>query len=334
MSALRPSNLPKLAVCPCFEGRAEAGPDAARGILLDRAFRAELSGAEERLALRERLTADDNAAVAWAVGEVRRLAGSGPLLVREEDCRIPVMGMRGTADAIAPEAGITFDLKSGERYGWTEQMAAYALGMMELRFTSSWTCIVLHCDERETETLHFTYEEATGLVAAVIAQVRDPDRKAVPCRYCVWCAKSDTCLERQSAASGALAAGHEGFDFGAVAADPIRLGRFLSACSVLDGFREQAREAATAILMAGGEVPGWQLEEVPDGGHIDPETLGHHIGALGFGPVLSACGPMPAGAFRRLWEQRMPRDRPFPETAITRARPSFRLRSTTQAINP
>ena len=44
MSALRPSNLPKLAVCPCYESNPVAGPAAERGTLLDSAFRAELLG--------------------------------------------------------------------------------------------------------------------------------------------------------------------------------------------------------------------------------------------------------------------------------------------------
>ena len=49
MSALRPSNLPKLAVCPCYESNPVAGPAAERGTLLDSAFRAELLGLDERV---------------------------------------------------------------------------------------------------------------------------------------------------------------------------------------------------------------------------------------------------------------------------------------------
>lgn len=329
MSALRPSNLPKLAVCPCFEGRAEGGADARRGILLDRAFRAELLGSEDRLALREQLTGDENAAVAWAAGEVRRLAGSSPLLVREDDCRITMLGLQGTADAIAPDAMLLFDLKSGLRYPCTEQMAAYALGMMEACFTGSWTCHVLHCDRRETETLGFTYEEAHRMVTGVIDAVRNPGRQPVPCLYCMWCAHEETCTARLQTASEAMASMDPGFDFAAVAADPARLGRFLSACTVLGEFREKAAEAATMILRSGGEVPGWEIEEVPGAETVGAGTVGHHIGALGFGPVLAACGDMPAASFRRLWEDRMPSGRPFPEDAVRRAEPTFRLRRTT-----
>ena len=48
--SLRPSNLPKLAVCPCYESSPVAGPAAARGTLLDEAFLAP--GEDGKAALR------------------------------------------------------------------------------------------------------------------------------------------------------------------------------------------------------------------------------------------------------------------------------------------
>ena len=41
---LRPSNLPKLAICACFEPNAEAGPAAERGTKLDGVFRRRAQG--------------------------------------------------------------------------------------------------------------------------------------------------------------------------------------------------------------------------------------------------------------------------------------------------
>ena len=158
MSALRPSNLPKLAVCPCYESNPVAGPAAGRGTLLDTAFRAELLGDEDRNAIAGKLTADENAAVGWAVAMVRAMAGGEQVLAAEDDCRVAMAGMRGTADAIVPERGILFDLKTGARRNYREQMAAYALGMMEARFATEWTCHLLFCDLREVETHRFTYD--------------------------------------------------------------------------------------------------------------------------------------------------------------------------------
>ena len=70
MSALRPSNLPKLALCPCYESNPVAGPAAERGTLLDTAFRVELLGLEERFIIANKLTADEIAAVSWSVSMV------------------------------------------------------------------------------------------------------------------------------------------------------------------------------------------------------------------------------------------------------------------------
>ena len=74
-SALRPSNLPKLAVCPCYESNPVAGPAAERGTLLDSAFRAKLLGLDECEFLSGKLSADENSAVAWAVSMIRANAG-------------------------------------------------------------------------------------------------------------------------------------------------------------------------------------------------------------------------------------------------------------------
>ena len=139
MSALRPSNLPKLAVCPCYESNPVAGPAAERGTLLDTAFRAELLGLEERLVIANKLTADEIAAVAWSVSMVRAISGRERVLAREDDCRVKMLNLTGTADAIVPSRLTHFDLKSGARGNYREQMAAYALGLMGAHFAGEWT---------------------------------------------------------------------------------------------------------------------------------------------------------------------------------------------------
>ena len=115
MSALRPSNLPKLAVCPCYESNPVVGPAAERGTLLDTAFRAELLGLEERLVIANKLTADEIAAVAWSVSMVRAISGRERVLAREDDCRVKMLNLTGTADAIVPAKFSHFDLKTGAR---------------------------------------------------------------------------------------------------------------------------------------------------------------------------------------------------------------------------
>ena len=259
MSGLRPSNLPKLAVCPCYESNPVAGPAAERGTLLDTAFRAELLGLEERLVLTNKLTADEIAAVAWSVSMVRAISGRERVLAREDDCRVKMLNLTGTADAIVPSRLTHFDLKTGARRNYREQMAAYALGLMGAHFAGEWTAHLLFCDQREIETIKFTYEEAHDIVDQVVKSFNDPGKQPNPCEYCGWCAKADTCPARLTMVGETLTVTEPGFDFDAVLADPEKLGNFLAACAVVEDFRDRAKKIATERIKTGGDVPGWKL---------------------------------------------------------------------------
>ena len=325
-SALRPSNLPKLAVCPCYESNPVAGPAAERGTLLDSAFRAELLGSPEQITLRDKLTAEEIAAVSWSVSMVRVMAGRERVLAREDDCRVKMLGLTGTADAVVPTRLTHFDLKTGMRRNYREQMAAYALGLMESQFASEWTAHLLFCDQREIETHKFTYDEAREIVDQVVRAFHDPAKKPSPCEYCGWCAKAETCPARLALVAETLPVADPGFDFDAVLSDPQKLGRFLAACAVVEDFRERAKQIATERIRTGGEVPGWKLVTRKGSEFVDCETVGHHIGEMGFGPVLAAYGNLSATKFRDLWSQRMPGEAPFPEESVKHAAPSTYLK--------
>ncbi len=330
MSALRPSNLPKLAQCPCYEGNPVAGPAAERGSLLDAAFRAELLGAGDLNALRTRMTPDEDSAVRWAVSIVRAMAGRERVLAREDDCRLEVLGLTGTADAIVPARLLHFDLKTGLRRNYREQMAAYALGLMDAHFAAEWTAHLLFCDLREVETIRFSYDEAQAVVDRVVRAFNDPAKQPAPCDYCGWCAKAETCPARRALAAEALSAATDpGFDFEAVVADPEQLGRFLAACAVVEDFRDRAKKVAVERLKTGGEVPGWRLVTRKGATFVDCGTVGHHIQQIGFGPVLEAYGNLSANKFRQLWEERIGSSHPFPEEAVKHVAPVTYLKQTT-----
>ena len=328
MSALRPSNLPKLAVCPCYESNPVAGPAAERGTLLDTAFRAELLQTGDRRQISDKLTGDENAAVSWAVSMVRAMAGRERVLAREDDCRVAMLNLNGTADAIIPTRLMHFDLKTGVRRNYREQMAAYALGFMQAQFASSWSAHLLFCDLREIETFRFTYEEAHAVVHGVVQAFNDPAKQPNPCEYCGWCAKADTCPARRALVAETLPAADPGFDFDAVVGDPEQLGRFLAACAVVEDFRERAKKVAIERLKTGGEVPGWRMVTRKGTEFVNCETVGHYIQQLGFGPVLTAYGNLTANKFRRIWEERMGSNKPFPEEAVKHAAPSTYLKQT------
>jgi len=332
-SALRPSNLPKLAVCPCYESNPVAGPAAERGTLLDSAFRAKLLGLDECEFLSGKLSADENAAVGWSVSMVLAMAGRERVLAREDDCRVKMLGLTGTADAVVPTRLAHFDLKTGMRRNYREQMAAYALGFMESQFASEWTAHLLFCDQREIETHRFTYDEAQEIVDQVIRGFNDPDKEPHPCEYCGWCAKAESCTARRAIVAETLPVADPGFDFDAVLADPKMLGRFLACCAVVEDFRDRAKQIATERLKTGGEVPGWKMVTRKGADFVDCATVGHHIGEMGFGPVLAAYGNLSATKFRDLWSQRMPGGPPFPEESVKHAAPSTYLKQTKPKAN-
>ncbi len=328
--SLRPSNLPKLAVCACYVSNPDAGPAAARGSALDTLFRARMQGDLNQVEMFYQPKPDDLAAVEWAVNTLRVLAADSSVLTREEDCRVLIPGFEnpGTADALILDKFAHADLKTGAMRNYREQMAAYALGLMEAHFASEWTAYLLFCDQRELVTLRFTYEQAKATVEKVIAAYYNVEKQPAPCEYCGWCAKAETCEARLALANEALTVAAPGFDFSAVLADNEKLGLFLTGCSVVEDFREKAEETAKERLQAGADVPGWKLSTRRGPEFVDNITIGHHIGELGFGSVLAAYGNLSAKKFRELWEQKIPKDKPFPEEAVKHGKASLSLRQT------
>ena len=196
--SLRPSNLPKLAVCACYVSNPDAGPAAARGSALDGLFRARMQGCPDQAEMFYQPSADDLAAVEWAVNTLRALVADSVVLTREDDCRVVIPGFEnpGTADALILDKLSHADLKTGAMRNYREQMAAYALGLMEAHFASEWTAHLLFCDQRELVTIRFTYREVKATVEKVIAAYYNPAKQPTPCEYCGWCAKAETCAGR------------------------------------------------------------------------------------------------------------------------------------------
>lgn len=328
--SLRPSNLPKLAECACYTPDPKPGPAAERGSALDSLFRRRMAGMPDQAEMFYQPTEADLDAVEWAVVTVKALAGGNEVITREQDCRVAIPGFEngGTADALIPDKLAHADLKTGQKRNYREQMAAYALGLMEQHFASEWTAHLLFCDQKEVVTHRFTFEEARKIVGDVVAKFRDPAKRPTPCDYCGWCAKEQTCEVRLAIAESAVATGVPGFDFTAVLADNGKLGRFLAACAVLDDFRKQAETVAKERLQAGAEILGWKLVTRRGPEFVDHVTVGHHIQALGFGVVLAAYGNLGAKKFREIWEQKMPREKAFPEELVKHGKATLSLRQT------
>jgi len=295
---MRPSSLPKLALCGQYQSApGEAGPAAQRGTMLDQVFRNAWATGE----CPRDLSDEDAQAVMWALNALIRCRTSerDQIQTNEDATRIkyiPLLPNGGTADAVCLGGRWLADLKSGQVYDYKAQMAAYALGLMVQEMEQEWTAHLLFCDQQRVVTHRFTFAEARDIVASIVANVGTPP---VLNDYCGWCAHSLTCSARVAASESALAVQPE--SFATVLADPARLGEFLTRCKTFDDFREAAETEARRLLGEGVEVPGWRLQKPRVTEFVDADVLIGNLANLDPVELLRAHGSMSAAKARKLW---------------------------------
>jgi CRISPR/Cas system-associated exonuclease Cas4 (RecB family) len=303
--SLRPSSLPKIAVCACYEGDPTGSKYSDRGTAIDVVFRAMLSGDPVGL---ETISPDDLSAAQWAVDTARILAGDDELEAREEHLRIEALGLNGTADLLCAGGRWSADLKSGEKRNYREQQAAYALGFMIAHFEDEWTVYLFYCDQREVDRLHFSRDEAEEIVRKMIARGTDPQRTPTPNEYCGWCANRFRCLPRLEMASPLVSVcdtenPEEAFE--AILADNDRLGAFLKATKVVSELNDKAREVARDRLVegkaAGVKIPGVSLVTKRGGQILAAEHLMPVIEQLGVDDILAELGSLSRAKAEKLF---------------------------------
>ena len=252
---IRPSQLPKLALCGQFESAPGTSDAAARGTRIDEIFRVMWETGE----IPPNTDWEECKVAHWAVGALLRLGNNHTTKTNEKNCKVWIrkLARYGTMDAVNREAQWHADLKTGQIHDYQAQMAAYALGCMQSTGTEAWTAYLLFADQQEIVTHEFTLANAEIIVERALRNVgTDPE----PNDYCQWCAKALTCPPRLRAQKAAIETIESG-SFTAVLADPARLGLFLSRAKVFDEFREAAKDRAREYLEAGEDVPGWRLQK-------------------------------------------------------------------------
>jgi len=303
---IRHSSLPKLALCGQYEGSPGTSPAAERGTKLDAAFRhAWTHGEFPNWDLPE----EDAEAVRWTINQCMLLGGvTDGLVTRDEACRVQTAGLEhtGTVDGVAARANWSMDLKSGQIYDYQGQMAAYALGLMQMRFEQTWTTHLLFCDQRKLVSHSWTYKSASELVRGILANVGTGPREN---DYCGWCAKSLTCPARVASKDAALvtvtglAPTVQDEGFLALLNDPVQLGKFLTACSTLEDFRDAAKARARELLEAGQPVHGWRLQKPRASEYIEAEHVARAVeeGLIGAGDAIAALGGLSRKKAETLW---------------------------------
>jgi hypothetical protein len=255
------------------------------------------------------LNDEDTAAIRWALNQCILLGGGADgLTTQESNCRIETSGIehKGTADGVAVKGKWLIDLKSGQVYDYTGQMAAYALGLMETHFEQEWTTHLLFCDQQKMVTQHWTYTSAKETVQAILDNVGTAPKEN---DYCGWCAKSLTCPARVASKDSALvtvaglAPTVQDEAFLALLNDPDRLGQFLAACSTLDDFRDAAKDKARGLLEAGVKVHGWRLQKPRASEYVEAEHVARAVeeGLIGAGDAIAALGGLSRKKAETLW---------------------------------
>lgn len=290
---LRPSSLPKLALCGQFENAAGTSDAAARGTMLDAALRSAWELGEVPA-----LSQEDAICVAYAYGAIKSLANGNHVEMNEERCRIRIdyLDVTGTADAICVDGRWHADLKSGQIYDYEAQMAAYALGLMVEHSVNEWTAYLLFCDQQRIVTHQFTFSEALAIVKAVVNNV---GKTPTPNEFCGWCAKSLTCSARVAAQETALATTNDAFQ--AILADPDRLGDFLQRCKVFEDFQAAAVARARELLESGTPVEGWRLGKARASRYVSADTLREHAGEFTKEKLIEVCGSISANKAEQLF---------------------------------
>ena len=131
--------------------------------------------------------------VIWSAQYIMSVVGRKKLITEE---RISVMRgdeeiTFGSMDAYCK--GHLFDLKTGQKRDYSQQMAAYALGVMQKYKEKKLTCHLVYSKTKEVEKFDLTREEAEDTVYAIVDSVNDPTRSPWPCEYCAWCARKESC---------------------------------------------------------------------------------------------------------------------------------------------
>lgn len=261
---LSPSAFPKWAQCAHYEPSREPGAEAERGTRMHAAYAAALAGDKGAI---DALEGEDAMGVAWAIAETVALFGGAPEAVERKLSYYDADGLLyfGSADAVCG-CGIA-DLKTGQVRDYGPQMAAYALALMDIKWSDRATTHLIFCDAREVVTREWTAEEAISVVMPIIAARKGAlDGNATgprACEYCGWCDRRDACpaYAAQLAPAVPAIANAETFDFSAVLADPDRLGQFLTACKLLrTDYEARAQDRAKAVIGSGGQVSGWTIQ--------------------------------------------------------------------------
>lgn len=326
---VRPSALPKLAECRCYEGAPGTSEAAARGTRLDAIIREQWVHSRP-----VELNAEDEAAVTFAFYTLKTLAAGMHVETREAELQaeVPIPGVKpGTMDALCVAGCWLADFKTGQVRSYYAQMAAYALACMDAYFADEWTAHLIFVDQQQVVSHKFTYAEAETCVLDIV----HAPKVETPCEYCGWCGRFESCPAVSKAAAelttptlpaltadakgkGQLPAVMEGMlDDHAAAHD------FLTKLKVVNDWADMLKRKLLDQLSEEGSADDYFTRVVVSGSKkVNPSELGPYLDKLGVENVLGACPQIPLSKAESLFG-----DEPVPEEIITTSGGTVSLRT-------
>ncbi len=287
----RPSSLPMLAQCPCFES---SGSDFADlGTDRHAALKAHSEGDDSLLDL---LDDESQDGIRWAADYLRANTTEGFPVEWETKrawTRPDFSPAEGTPDVVNGPS--IFDFKWRYR-DYAAQMADYALERMEQGFTGVTVHLLFGCERRAVK-LHFDFEACEKIILPILNRLENAAPKS--CDYCGWCAKQFTCPANTVPAQ-IVAAGYAEADLLQVIKDwhPSEMSNDAQQIAfaltiwrkILKKWGESvefhATEAATKL---GLKLPGYELKERSGRKFVSNTQRAYELSGLPPEKFLAAC---------------------------------------------
>ena len=205
-NSVRPSAMPKLKECRCYEGSFTTSEAAERGTRVDEVLRMVWEDAKDKPLSSElvlshemvaELAADEQEAIMYGVQVLMRYQTRfGDVQTMEQDLAAVSYSASvasGTMDALTIKGKTVIDIKTGQIRDYEAQMAAYSLACMREHFEGDWNYALIFVDQGEVREGSFTFAEAEKLIEDILNKPLVP----TPCQYCTWCGKMDSCVFTQ-----------------------------------------------------------------------------------------------------------------------------------------
>lgn len=289
---IRPSSLPALAQCPCFEsGSSEYAED---GTERHAALSEHFAGDDSRL---DMLDDDQAEGVKWAAEYIRIHA---PLSDYPADFEKKLSftdnnfnEIKGTPDVVC--GNHIFDLKWRYR-DYTAQMAAYACMVLADRDEGSTVTIhLLFGATKKSEVFKLDLDSALSIVDPIVERAQSPDKTHTPCDYCGWCAIKLSCPAFKARVD-AVVAGRDDWQLeaydttfitdGKEMAKALRIARKLS--KWCDAVEWRAKEL---WQKEGIQIPGFDLKERQGRQYITDTVQAFSLSGLPQDKFLACCEP-------------------------------------------